>query len=98
MFISSAVAMAVQGISFIETFLTWYIYSIKDVLYTLLFHFLLKRKVHLFTNCVDPVQTLHVKMSTIVGILTYMSKKNSIIDLSKPVKTEFLDTFILMSI
>ena len=81
----------------------------------------------LFTNCVDPVQTLHtaqlaniplmghqgprstqlnmkffmlinVKMSTIVGILTYMSKKNSIIGLSKPVKTEFLDTFILMSI
>ena len=37
-------------------------------------------------------------MSTIVGILTFMSRKNSILGLSKPKNAEFLDIFILMSI
>ena len=39
---------------------------------------------------------INVKMPTIVGILTFMSGKNSILDLSEPKK--FLDIFILMSI
>ena len=39
-----------------------------------------------------------VKMPTIVGILTFMSGKNSILGLSEPKKAEFLDIFILMSI
>ena len=40
----------------------------------------------------------NVKTPTIVGILTFVSRKNSIIDLSKPEKAEFLHMFILMSI
>ena len=34
----------------------------------------------------------------IVGILTFMSEKNSILGLSEPKNAEFLDIFILMSI
>ena len=41
---------------------------------------------------------INVKMPTIVGILTYMSWKSSILSLSEPEKNKFLDTFILMSI
>ena len=41
---------------------------------------------------------INVKMPTVVGILTFMSRKNSIIDLSEPRKAEFLDIFILMTI
>ena len=41
---------------------------------------------------------INVKMPTIVGILTFMSKKNSIIGLSEPEKAVFLDIFIFMSI
>ena len=37
-------------------------------------------------------------MPTIVGILTCMSGKNSILGLSDPKKAELLDNFILMSI
>ena len=36
-------------------------------------------------------------MPTIVGILTVMSRKNSILGLSEPKKAEFLDIFILTS-
>ena len=41
---------------------------------------------------------INVKMTTVVGILTFMSRKNSIVGLSEPEKAEFLDIFILMSI
>ena len=41
---------------------------------------------------------INVKMPTNVGILTFMSGKNSILGLSEPKKAEFLDIFILMSI
>ena len=41
---------------------------------------------------------INVKMPTIVGILTFMSRKNSILSLSEPENAEFLDIFILMSI
>ena len=41
---------------------------------------------------------INVKMPTIVGILTFMSGKNSILDLSEPKKAEFPDIFILMGI
>ena len=41
---------------------------------------------------------INVKMPTIVGILTFMSGENSILDLSESKKDEFLDIFILMSI
>ena len=41
---------------------------------------------------------IDVKMPTIVGILTFMSKKNSILSLSEPEKNaEFVDIVILMS-
>ena len=36
---------------------------------------------------------INVKMPTIVGILTFMSRKNSILGLSEPAKAEFLDIF-----
>ena len=36
--------------------------------------------------------------STSVGILTFMNRKNRILDLSEPKKAEFLDIFIIMSI
>ena len=36
---------------------------------------------------------INVKMPTIVGILTFMSGKNSILGLSEPKKAEFLDIF-----
>ena len=36
---------------------------------------------------------INVKMPTIVGILTFMSMKNSIPGLSEPKKAEFLDIF-----
>ena len=39
-----------------------------------------------------------VKMATIVGILTFMNRKNSIISLSEPKNAEFPAIFILMSI
>ena len=41
---------------------------------------------------------INVKMLQIVGILTFMNGKNSILGLSEPKKAEFLDSFILMSI
>ena len=41
---------------------------------------------------------INVKMPTIVGILTFISKKNSIWGVSEPENAEFLDIFILMSI
>ena len=41
---------------------------------------------------------INVKMPTIVGILTFISGKNSILGSSDPKKAEFLDIFILMSI
>ena len=41
---------------------------------------------------------INVKMPTIVGILTYMSRKSSIVGLSETEKAEFLDILILMSI
>ena len=41
---------------------------------------------------------INVKMPTVVGILTFMSRKNSILGLSEPEKNEFLDVFILTSI
>ena len=41
---------------------------------------------------------INVKMTTVVGILTFMSRKNSILGLSEPDKAEFPDMFILMSI
>ena len=39
-----------------------------------------------------------VKMPTVVGILTFMSRKISILGLSEPEKAEFLDIFKLMII
>ena len=36
---------------------------------------------------------INVKMPTIVGILTFLSEKNSILGLSEPKKAEFLDIF-----
>ena len=41
---------------------------------------------------------INVKMPTIVGILTFMNGKNSILGLSEPEKDEFLDINILLSI
>ena len=38
---------------------------------------------------------INVKMPTIVGILTFMSGKNSILGLSEPKKSEFLNIFLL---
>ena len=40
---------------------------------------------------------MNIKMPTIVGILTFMSRKNSSLDLSEPKNAEFLDIFMLMS-
>ena len=37
---------------------------------------------------------INVKMPTIVGILTFISGKNSILCLSEPKKAKFLDIFI----
>ena len=46
-----------------------------------------------------PILLINVKMPTIVGILTFMSRKNSIIGFSEPdQKAELLDIFMLMSI
>ena len=41
---------------------------------------------------------INVKMPTIIAILTFMSRKNSILRLSEPEIAEFLDIFILTSI
>ena len=41
---------------------------------------------------------INIKMPTIVGILTVMSRKNSILGLSESKKDKFLDIFILISI
>ena len=41
---------------------------------------------------------INVKMPTFVGILTFRSRKNSIIGLSEPQKAEMLDIFTLMSL
>ena len=42
---------------------------------------------------------INVKMPTVVGILTFMSGKSSILELPEPNKNpEFLDIFIVMSI
>ena len=40
---------------------------------------------------------INVKMPTIVGILTFMSGKNSILGLLEPKKAKFIDIFILLS-
>ena len=40
---------------------------------------------------------INVKMPTIVGILIFKSRKNTILDLPEPEKIEFLDIYILMS-
>ena len=40
---------------------------------------------------------INVKMPTIVGILTFMNRKNSILSLSEPENADFLDIFIHMS-
>ena len=40
----------------------------------------------------------NVKMPTIVGILTFMSRKNSTLGLSEPKKAEFLNVFVIMCI
>ena len=39
---------------------------------------------------------INAKMATVVGILTLMSRKNSILGLSESGKAEFLDIFILI--
>ena len=41
---------------------------------------------------------INVKMSILVGILTFKSGKNSILGLSEPKKVKFLNIFIFMSI
>ena len=41
---------------------------------------------------------INVKMPLFVGILTFMSRKNSILGLSESEKDEYLDIFILISI
>ena len=41
---------------------------------------------------------INVKMPTIVGILTFMSEKNSILGLSECKKAECLDIFMLNSV
>ena len=41
---------------------------------------------------------INVKMPTIVGILTFMSRIKSIIGLSESENAEFLNIFLLMSI
>ena len=41
---------------------------------------------------------INVKMPTVVGILTFMSRKNSILGLSESEIAEILDIFIFMSI
>ena len=41
---------------------------------------------------------INVKMLTIVGILTFINGKSSILGLSEPKKGDFLDNFVLMSI
>ena len=41
---------------------------------------------------------INVKMPTIVGISTFMSRKNSILGLPEPENVQFLDNFIPMSI
>ena len=41
---------------------------------------------------------INVKMSSIVGILTFINRQNSILRLSEPENAEFLDIVILMSI
>ena len=41
---------------------------------------------------------INVKMPTIVGILTLMSRKNSFLGLSETKNAEFLDSFILIRI
>ena len=41
---------------------------------------------------------INVKMPTIVGILTFMSGKNSILGLSEPKNAVFLNIFLLMGI
>ena len=38
---------------------------------------------------------IHVKMPTIVGILTFINEKNSILGLSEPKKAKFLDLFLI---
>ena len=43
-------------------------------------------------------QLIYVKMPTVVGILTFMSGKNSILSLSEPNKADFFYIFILTSI
>ena len=56
-------------------------------------------------NCLSSTQLsmkffliINVKMPTIVGILIFISMKNSILGLSEPIKAELLDIFTLMRI
>ena len=39
---------------------------------------------------------INVKMSTVVGILTFLSRENSILGVSEPEKAEFLDIFLYL--
>ena len=41
---------------------------------------------------------INIKMPTIVGVLTFMSRKNTILGLSEPENVEFPDIYIFMSI
>ena len=52
------------------------------------------------TEVIKNFLLLNVKMPTAVGILTFMSRKYSILGLSKSEKGEYFDTciFILMSV
>ena len=40
---------------------------------------------------------INIKLSTIVGIITFMTRKNRVIGLSESEKAEFLDIFIIMT-
>ena len=58
-----------------------------------------EKKKHAHLSCAGTFLLLiNFKMPTVVGILTFMSWENSIIGLSEPEKSEFLDLFILVSI
>ena len=54
--------------------------------------------IKLFELCMKFFLLINVKMPTIVGILTFMSRKNNILGLFEYEKAGFLDIFILMSI
>ena len=51
-----------------------------------------------FEHEIFPAHKINVKMPTIVGILTFMSRKNSILGLYDSKNAEFLDIFIPLGI